>query len=98
MMFSYRVLAWLIVALEPLGLARMVRLLVSPQEQMINHETQFPRPVLIRALSSLVSHHEETYVFAFSHFSVRVRYEIFLHLQHPHSLFHSNILRAVRHC
>ena len=74
-----RALAWLAVALEPLRLAHIVGgLSVGHQQQRIDHEPQSLGRALIHALSSLVSHHEETDVVAFSHFSVKVRHEIFL--------------------
>ena len=91
-----RALGWLVVAMEPLHLAQIVDgLSMDPQQRKIERETL--GAALLHALSSLVSYYEETDVIALSHFSVQVRFVIFLHPQYLHSLFHRNILLAVPH-
>ena len=76
-----RALVWLVVALEPLRLAQIIDgFSVDTQQQKTTRQTQWLRAALLAALSSLVSYYEETDVIALSHFSVKVRYGIFLHL------------------
>ena len=92
-----RALAWLVVAMEALRLTQIIDgLSMDPRLRKVERETL--GAALLHALSSLVTYSEETDVIALSHFTVKVRFGIFLHLQYLHTLFRRNILLAVRHC
>ena len=78
-----RALAWLVVALEPLRLAQIVHgLSIDSQQQKTDRDIEWLKASLLPALSSLVSYNEETDVLALAHFSVKVRFEIFMHVQY----------------
>lgn len=83
-------LTWLSVALEPLRLAQVVDgLSMVPKQEKVDRG--WLRGALLHALSSLVSHNEETDVLLLSHFSVKVRSMMFPNLQYLHHLPDRNI-------
>ena len=75
-----RVLALLMVAIEPLQLTQIVDgLSMDFQKRENDREAQqWLETKLLHSLSSLVSYHEETDVLVLSHYSVKVRPEILL--------------------
>ena len=76
-----RTLAWLVVALKPLRLAQILHgLLIDSQQREADGDGEWLKASLLPALSSLVSYNEETDILALSHFSVKVRFSILLHL------------------
>ena len=87
-----RALAWLVVALRPLCLAQIIHgLLIDSQQRKVDGDGEWLKASLLPALSSLVWYNKETDTLALSHFSVKVRFGIFPHSQHLHSLLYRNI-------
>ena len=78
-----RVLALLMVAIEPLRLAQIVDgLSMDVQKQQRDREAhQWLETKLLHSLSCLVSYHEDTDVLTLSHYSVMVRPGIFSHFR-----------------